>query len=182
MTPPTWFFDSQARCNALRHELEGWRETPFSRSVGAEARKAIQCDCVSFVAAVLINLGAIKPFTWPRYVVMGGGRGMLETFVRTLASIPELERVHCLIPGDPLPPVRVGDLLLISGGEALHHLAIYAGDKTVWHATEPDRGVATLNLHDPLIHRHLLAVYRVRHDKLSRDIDGHCRSCNQPTP
>ena len=146
------FFQDPAKAAELRRELESWRGTPFQRRAAGHARRGASCDCVSFISAVLVNLGAIQPIAWPRYVVRGGGPGMLKLLISTIAAIPSMR----LAP----PPIQPGDLLICSSGAALHHMAIYAGGQDVWHAVE-DYGVTMANVNDSMFARHLVAAFRV---------------------
>lgn len=147
----TSFFDSDENFERLLIELEGWRGTPFLNGMG---RKGIGADCVRFVEAVLVNLGAIDPVTFPPYVCRGGGREMLKIFVGVLDACPKMYRLW-----NPRPLIIRGDVLLISSGKALHHLGIVAKPPTVWHCL---RSVCEANLRDPKLEHNLYAVYRVK--------------------
>lgn len=162
-TPPRWnaivmakerhFFSTRPRVAALIRELESWRGTRFFRRA-APAIKGVRADCVSFAEAVMVNLGAIKPIDWPAYVTHYGGEPMLALLLKTLDAIPQLKQ---LAPSTLAIP---GDLLACSAGKNLHHLAIYAGMNTLWHAMEKEGGISTANIHDPLFRKHLVAIYR----------------------
>ena len=161
-TPPRWkaitssmdrpFFGWPTRQRALLLELETWKGTRFFRR-SAPAVKGVRADCVSFVEAVLVNLGAISPIAWPDYVTHYGGEAMLELMIKTLDAIPELKAAT---PDKLLP----GDLLACSAGKNLHHLALFSGGNVIWHAWEQGGGVCTANSHDPLFRKNLVAVYR----------------------
>lgn len=161
---------------ALTIELESWRGTPFTEMPIHRAQKGLRVNCVTFVEAVFVNLGWMRPIRWPRYVVSGGGEAMLKVLIDTLDGIPELE-LAWERSGDPLDlrlyeciaprisPASAtcflpGDILLISSGRALHHLAIFAGDNTLWHATRLQGGVGTVSLAEPQVQKHLQRVYR----------------------
>ena len=135
-------------------ELKSWVGTRFVDRA-APAIKGVRCDCVSFVERVLVNLKAIDPIKWPHYVTRNGGEPMKDLLLTTLDQIPKLTRV---ISG----PEAIGDLLVYSSGKAMHHLAIFAGDNTIWHALSDAGGVCTGNIKDPVLADRLIAVYRAK--------------------
>ena len=156
------FFDSPERVAALRAELESWKGTRFWREAGANAKKGVGADCVSFVEKVLENLGAIQPINWPKYVVFGGGDAMASLMTQTLDSIPELVKVWPDAVADPIVITIPGDIWFrtveIKDETDFHHLAIYVGDNTLVQMRE--RGVATANVHDRFAIKKLQAIYR----------------------
>jgi hypothetical protein len=153
--PP--FFAYPYKHRALREELESWKGTRFWPACGSRAKKGVGADCVSFAERVLVNLGAIQPIKWPPYVIAGGGLKMFDTLVDAIATVPNIQRVW--ISGE-LPLLLPGDIFLRSVGDDYHHLAIYAGDKTLWHC-RPKRGVCTANVDDTHARKDLKAIYRV---------------------
>lgn len=157
-SPARWFFERAENATKLRNELPTWRGTRFFPQA-APAVKGVRADCVSFVEGVLVAVGAIKPIQWPAYVTRAGGVAMRQLMLSTIGTVPEFLRVH---PTEvPLSPV-IGDVFVVSSGKALHHMAIFAGENTIWHATQDGGGVCTGNANDPSIVKHLIAVYRVR--------------------
>lgn len=170
-----YFFDSEARQNALRYELAGWRGTRFKRGAGNNAKRGVCADCVSFVESALVAVKAIQPITWPKYVVSGAGDAMQALITQTLAEIPELERIATLLPGDTCPELLVGDIALCVSEKGMPHLAIYAGDNNLWHCTER-MGAAPVNLHPAK--KFFRAVYRVKYHKPAGDLSGNCRTCD----
>jgi hypothetical protein len=152
----TPFFEPLEKQHALLDELESWRGTPFNRSGSAGAQKGYRSNCVTFVEAVLSKLGAIKPIEWPKYVVSGGGAPMLAVMIRSLHDVGLLQ----VSSGNLIAPVLCGDVILVSTGTKLHHLAIYGQDSTVWHSLEKGKGVCTGNVFDPLIKRHCHSIWR----------------------
>jgi hypothetical protein len=153
---PDSFFASEGNAGALLFELRSWLGTRFFPQA-APAVKGVRADCVSFVEAALVNVGAIKPIKWPAYVTRTGGDKMRLLLLSTLNSIPELANV-----GTDVSASLFGDILVCSSGKALHHLAINGGANTIWHATEDGGGVCQANLTDPVIANHLIAIYRVK--------------------
>lgn len=160
-----WFFDSAARRNRLLTELAAWENTRFVPGAGENAKPGVAGDCVSAVEKTLVRMGAIPPIAWPKYVIRHGGEEMLILLVQQLARVPGLKRIATLLPGDALPPLMVGDVLLCSSGRAHHHLALYIGDNNVWHFTITAGGPSRTNLHDVSFTRLIRAVYRVTYAK-----------------
>ena len=154
------YFDDDANFARLLEEIQKWRGTPFMECTGRPAQGA---DCVRFVEGVLRNIGAIDPVPFPAYTVRGGGERMLEIFLATMDAIPKME---CLWRGDgPRPPVKRGDVFLVSSGKALHHLAIVAVPPVLWHCLN---AVGEGNIFDPTVEKHLRAIYRVKaHERQS---------------
>jgi hypothetical protein len=150
------FFEAECRQIELRNELALWKGTRFWRHAAGQAKRGVGADCVSFVAGVMINVRAMGPIDWPTYVTFGGGHEMLERLVDTLGCIPGLWPVWERI-GDK-PELMAGDILLRSIGNDFHHLAVYAGDNTVWHILR--HGVCTANAQDPFINNHLHSIWR----------------------
>lgn len=148
-----WFFESPSRQAALFAELKTWQGTRYFHRA-APAIKGVRADCVSFVERVMVNLGAFKPIHWPSYVTQYGGEPMLDLLLKTLGTIPELERL------DKSAELKPGDLVVCSSGKAMHHLAIYAGLNTLWHSLEK-QGVCQGNVRDPLFANHHVATFRV---------------------
>lgn len=158
------YFDSEANWQYLVAEVESWKGTPFWEAIGAASRKGVAADCVSFVELAFANIGAITPIKWPeRYVTFGGGKEMLEKFLTVMDEINGLDIVWTAAQSNR-PAIKRGDLILCSSGLALHHLAIYMGDNIVIHCLNNGRGVQEGNIHDPVIAKNILRVYRVRHD------------------
>jgi hypothetical protein len=157
----TPFFSTIEKQHALLDELESWRGTPFNRSGSVGAQKGYRSNCVTFVEAVLWKLGAILKITWPPYIVSGGGAPMLDLLLAQMVSA----QLICVWSRDrqvmfQSDKILIGDVILVSTGTKLHHLAIYAGDNTVWHSLEKGHGVCTGNLFDPLIKRHCHSIWR----------------------
>lgn len=154
-----WFFAVPDNAIRLVEELVSWRGTRFFPQ-SAPAVKGVRADCVSFVEAVLVNVGAIPPIKWPEYVTRSGGEPMRDLLLKTMDGIPNL--VCIASAKNPHVPIMFGDVIVVSSGKALHHLAIYGGGNTIWHATGDGGGVCTGNIEDPSITKHMIAVYRVR--------------------
>lgn len=169
---PAWFFDSEARRNRLLQELMAWENTRFVAGVGENAKPGVAADCVSAVEKVLVRMRAIPPIHWPRYVIRGGGEEMLMLLVQQLARVPGLKRIATLLPGDALPELMVGDVLLCSSGRAHHHLALYIGGNNVWHFTEQAHGPTRTNIQDVRFARLIRAVYRVTYEKPTITTEG----------
>ncbi len=155
-----WFFDNPQRQAALQAELKSWRGTRFWEHATGRARKGVCADCVSFCERVYVALGAMEPIQWPHYVTHHGGAAMFDLVLESLAKIPRLAVVWTP-SGDGEPALVVGDLIVASSGKALHHLAIYSGGNTLWHCVAGE-GVSQGNIHDPIIRKHVRAVYRFR--------------------
>jgi cell wall-associated NlpC family hydrolase len=150
----SYYFDNPDHVLALQVELVRWIGTPFLEGAGRRAKEGVCADCVSFCEAVLVNLGAINPIEWPRYV-MGGGKAMLTLLLSRIKQIPELEQVSTdavLLPGD---------LMVYSGATGIHHVAIYAGSQTLWHCALR-YNVTTNNVNDPKYRGALIALFRAK--------------------
>lgn len=153
----TPYFQSPSRQSALIAELESWRDTPFVKFGSPGAKKGYRSNCVTFIEGVLANLGAIQSVEWPLYVVSGGGATMFNLVLASLQG-SGLSKIWER-PGTMPTPI-LGDVIFVSTGTKLHHLAIFAGDNTVWHSTELGRGVCTGNVNDPLITRFAHSLWR----------------------
>lgn len=154
------YFQNGEAQSRLLAELESWKGTRFWPRAGSRAKRGVGADCVSFVERVLVSCGAIAPIAWPKYVISNGGLEMFDLLVETLAGIRNLEiiwRWH----NAGRPELIAGDFFLVSYGPNQHHLAMYAGDQTLWHCTHELRGVGTGNINDPLVKEHTKAIYRV---------------------
>jgi len=154
------YFADDGNWARLLKEVEGWRGTPFWEAIGARARKGVAADCVSYVGACMIGAGAIGGIPWPAsYVTHGGGEAMLRTLLLAMDGIEGLPEIWHRLDTVPRPPVERGDILVVSSGKALHHLAIYMGGNRVTHCLAK-YGVTEGNLFDPLIAKHMVAIYR----------------------
>lgn len=151
-----YFFDQSDNVSKLLNELETWRGTPFLKGSRQRAKKGAAANCVSFVEAVLVNVGAIKPILWPPYVVVGGGEDMKELMLQTLRDIPEMEE----LPAPLADEMKPGDLIVSSGKEG-NHLCILTVPPTVWHCIT-QYNVTEGNMFDPLIWDNRIAIFRVR--------------------
>lgn len=159
------FFGTAERQAALLQEIGSWSATRFWGGCGDRARKGVGADCVSFAERVLVNLGAIRPVTWPRYVFSGGGEVALEKMAGTLAKIPNMRRVweeprtdshegfvvSALVPGDVFLRGFKGDY---------YHLALFGGGKALWHFW-PENGLREASICDRQATRHVKVIYRV---------------------
>lgn len=150
------YFDDDGNFARLLAELQRWRGTPFIECTGRAGQGA---DCVRFVEGVLVNIAAIDPVPFPAYTVRGGGERMLEIFLATMDAIPRMESVWRSDGPRPRPPVKRGDVFLVSSGKALHHLAIVAEPPVLWHCLN---GVGEGNIFDSTVEKHLRAIYRVK--------------------
>ena len=141
---------------ALIGEVQSWAGTRFSARVGGRAVKGVKADCVTFVEAVLVNLGAISPLVFPPYVPFTGGPDMFSLMVGVVESVPTLEKLtEEKNPASLIP----GDVLLCSTGTAGHHLALFVGDATVWHCI--DRyGVTETSVNDPIVWSRVRSIHR----------------------
>lgn len=142
--------------------------TKFFEASGANSRKGVAADCVSFCERALAGAGAISPVTWPdRYVTFGGGPEMLAIFLKIMDSVPELHLIwwKADAAADPEAIVSLlkrGDLILCSSGKALHHLAIFMGDNTIAHCLDNGAGVQAGNTYDPIVAKNIFRLYRAR--------------------
>jgi hypothetical protein len=160
MTQP--YFARAENSLALSAELLSWKDTRFWPRSGGRARKGVGADCVSFVEAVLVNVGAITPVKWPVYVIRGGGIDMRNLAINVLDSISEMGKIWWLETQTDWQKVSLlaGDVLVRSVKNDSHHMAIYAGDKTLWHA-QPAFGVTTGSVGDTFAIQDMQAIYRV---------------------
>jgi hypothetical protein len=121
----SWYFAEQKHRDAFQAELPKWIGTPYLDGCGPRAKIGAAADCVSFPAAVLRSLGAIGAVPWPRrYVSIGGGAVMLQIIEETMANIPGLRRDWDHATKQTCPPLILGDLLLCSAGDRMHHLVL----------------------------------------------------------
>lgn len=168
----TDYFDSESNWQRLVTEVNSWIGTPFMEAVGSGSKKGVATDCVGFCERSLANVGAISPVKFPdKYVTFGGGKDMLEIFLEVMDGIEGLE---CVWDKEGyfgfMPAIaRRGDLLLCSSGLALHHLCIFMGDNTVVHCLNNGRGVQQGNIHDPIIYKNVLRLYRARYADTTTD-------------
>jgi hypothetical protein len=157
-----WFFDKgqsgDERFEKLLAALQSWRGTRFIPCV---AVKGAGVDCVRFAERVLVECDAIDPIRWPAYVTSGGGPAMLIVLLDHLSRISRLLQIWQRGSDAPRPEFMRGDLLLISTGVKLHHLSIFTANPTLWHCLASS-GVCEGNVHDPVVQKHLMAVYRTR--------------------
>ncbi len=156
------FFAAPETQEALRSELRSWQGTRFWSKSAGKAKKGVGADCVSFVEAVLVNMGAIKPIEWPQYLIRGGGPAMRDLMLQVLDDIPEIGRIWWPETGVNWQTVELlpGDVLVRSVRDDAHHMAIYQGDKTVWHALAR-YGVCTNSVSDTYAIQDMQAIYRV---------------------
>jgi len=166
MTKNAPFFGGAERREALIAELRSWTGTRFRRESGGRAKKGVYADCVSFVEAVLVNLGAIHPVAWPPYLNCGGGAAMRELLLKTMDDIPEMGRIWWRECGTPYRELAAqnklipGDVFFRSIGDDCHHLGIYGGDLTLWNC-RARQGVGTASVMDTYGLQDLQVIYRV---------------------
>lgn len=153
---PGWLFSDPVKAVRLIGVVESWMGTPFWAGTKGEAVKGVKADCVSFVAAVVREVGACSDLAIPPYVTHFGGPPMLQLLLNTLANVPNLKLV-AMEPKGP-PETMAGDLLVLSNHKGRHHLAIVSSG-VIWHCTESG-GVCRASLGDPMLLRALVAVYR----------------------
>ena len=151
------YFRDRARRRALVRELESWRGTRFFPNL---CKKGVGVDCVQFAAQVLIDVGALAPFHFPKYAWRSGGPDMLVLLRSCINSHPELVPIWPG-PGDAAgwPELLPGDVFAFSTGVANHHLGIYAGDNTLYHVLAR-RGVCQANVTDPTIRGLTVGIWR----------------------
>lgn len=156
------FFSTPERQQVLTSELRSWHGTRFKRESGGRAKKGIFADCVSFIEAVLFNVGAISRVQWPPYLNCGGGAAMRELMLSTMDAIPEMGRVWWPGTGIDWQSVELvpGDVFVRSAGDDSHHMAIYGGDLTLWHCMARC-GVGTASVRDTFAIQDLQVIYRV---------------------
>lgn len=112
----------------LRAEISEWEGTPWRHQV---AVKGLGCDCIHFVLAVLVNIGAfvLKPGMIPEYPRdwhLHNTRELLFDGIRKHLNVREVG------PSS----VRGGDLILMHYGKAASHAGFYLDDK-IFHCTDP---------------------------------------------
>lgn len=167
-TPPqlTPFFRLAPRREALIAEVNQWKGTPFRREAAGDARKGVGADCVSFVEQALVNVGAIRPINWPRYVCFGGGDAMLLLLLTTMRSLPGFVEIWKAQPGGPYPPLMAGDIFVRSIEHPktklvdYHHLALFMGDNTLIHMRQR-KGLSKANIFDARALKKLQSIFRV---------------------
>lgn len=151
------FFDDDQNFARLLAELQSWVGTPF---VHQSCIKGGGVDCVRFANQVLVNIGAITSAKFPaQYVYRGGGAPMRDIMEAVIAGVPELELVFHAEKMTVAPDIRRGDMLMISTGNAMHHLAIVGQPPQLWHCLHK---VSLGNIADPEVLRRLWAIYRVK--------------------
>lgn len=161
MTATAPYFAETSRREDLRKELLRWQGTRFWPKSGGRARAQVGADCVSFVEAVLVNVGAITPVKWPRYVVTNGGPEMRDVMLQVLDSIPEMGRIWWKETATDWRQVELmpGDVLVRSIKDNAHHMAIYYGDKTLWHSLAR-YGVCQASVADAFGIQDMQVIYR----------------------
>lgn len=152
------YFEDPFNLGRLEIEASRWIGTPFLSGVGANAKPGAGADCVSFVERVLVNIGAIEPVIWPRYVTHGGGWEMFSRLLESLESVKALRCVWCKGSAEAPEPLP-GDVLVGTTGRALHHLAICMEGRKLVHCLETG-GVQEGSLGDAVVQRTLCAIYR----------------------
>jgi hypothetical protein len=154
------FFDSEERIRTLREAVLPWLGTPFLERCGRNARAGVCADC-TWVAAPLQRLGAIGAVPWPaRYASRGGGEKMLGVLLGVLEQTERLARIWSRDEGlaerDVHLLLRAGDVLVLSTGSRLHHLALALDAGTVAHSWS-----GLIQLSSSMDHRALwYAIYR----------------------
>lgn len=154
------WFSAPDRQDALRAECASWVGTRFFDTVCGRSAKGVSADCVGFCERVYVALGVMKPVEWPSYVTHHGGPQMLQLLLEEISKVPGLMVVwHTGAPEEYHRVLFPGDLMLISSGKALHHVAIYGGSNNLWHCTSA-KGVSQTNIFDRLVAENLRRIYR----------------------
>lgn len=166
-----WFYDNPATVERFAKELDTWRGTPF---LDQHAIKGVGADCVRWVEAVNVNMGACPPIQFPVYATFGDA-AILAQLTDMLRRVPNLQQVYgnASAPGTtPETSVLIaGDILCFSTGKALHHLAMI-GPKPpeLWHSIKAGgsmkdgkfvaSGVQRGSFDDPVCKGNLRSIYR----------------------
>lgn len=156
-----WFFDSVLKRARLWTELAEWRGTKFCEH---QCVKGVAADCVRFAVAVLVNVGATRDPVWPDYICAAGGKPMGDRLHAGLLSLHNgvlIYNRHAPCVSFLEFPLMPGDLLECSENDRGHHLAIFAGDKTIWHCRYR-AGVTQQSGSDPATMRGLRAIVRFK--------------------
>lgn len=141
MTTRTDYFSDGAGVARLATACESWRGTPFrARSCVKGATGGV--DCVGFVGAVFLEIGAIPAaIAIPPYTVNHAEhsdesllRGWFER-LEVRARVRRLDEAEAALPGDLVFPVV---------GRCEHHLGLQLG-ALVWHVTR-GAGACTMTL------------------------------------
>jgi cell wall-associated NlpC family hydrolase len=144
---------------ALREAALAWKGTPFKDGIGGRARRGVACDCISWIAAVLQQQGAIGGFRWPRaYVSETGGVEMLHLLVGIMETIPGLAAIWHQSEKVAPPPYMPGDIFLGTAGKSRHHMALYIGDQQILHSWGGEVRVGSP--HDPMLNKFLHSIWR----------------------
>jgi hypothetical protein len=147
-----WYFDSEDNRARLSEELNAWRGAIFRPH---ECKKGVATDCVQFVHAVLVDMGAITRIEWPRYVTVRGGVSMWQLLIEHLDKVPEL--IHQPKEAEPMD----GDVVAVSAGENGHHVGIVCDYPVIWHCLH-GQGVCQGNINDAIGRNLTIEVYRAR--------------------
>lgn len=146
-SPRDWFLLPE-RALALQNACERWADTPF-RARSAVPGPAGGVDCVSFVAAVLREIGAIPAaIAIPPYDLNHAEHSdgsVLRAWLEQPAARAHVRRV------DEEEPHLDGDLVFPIVGRTEHHLALRVG-RTLYHVARPS-GWCALQLPQVTLHR-----------------------------
>ncbi len=143
-----WFAARSDRASALQHACERWAGTPFrARSAVPGAEGGV--DCVSFVAAVLAEIGAIPAaIAIPPYDLNHAEHSegsVLRAWLEQPAARAHVRRV------EEDEPHLDGDLVFPIVGRAEHHLALRVG-RTIYHVARPS-GLCVMTIGQLKLHR-----------------------------
>lgn len=162
----TAFFESPESSRKLFDEIESWKGTGFLDVSWKPAVKGRYANCFSYVIQVGRNVGAIRDFSFPKFVVRHGGQEVLERIIECIESLDYVETVWTKF-GRDIPEIlslknilKIGDFVLATEDEKRHHAAIYTGQGKVSHCW-PQRGVCEGSLFEANSLRSLHRIWRI---------------------
>ena len=153
------YFSDERKKEEFRNALKSWLGTPHWHNVAVKGRG---CDCASFIAASLLELGILTKLELPKYLprdwhIHTTREYFLENFnkhqgfLKNGFAIVEISKDSELWFGDWL-------IFSLSPKRLLNRSAIYFGDNKIIHSIQP-HGVRIDNL--PKYYPRLRKVYRL---------------------
>ena len=146
----TPYFSTIGRQMELNLICSSWVGTPFV-PFSCVKGKGGGVDCARFVAAVMAESGAVKPydFSKERYAIIGDGAANLAIVTRIVTGLG-------LVP--VAGPVMCGDVLIFCD-KSRNHLAVASDPTHLWHVFKGP-GVIESRLYEAELVAPLHQIYR----------------------
>ena len=173
-----WFFEDQAKAEAIRAELNSWRGTPFHQGGRSKGRGG-GTDCVGFCELVMHATGVVPEFVFPRRPedfsphvhndkildYLRGKRSEPESALLAAAfaemNLDELMPKSACWPFAYTSNALAGDLAIMRLGIGQWHMPIFLDERNALHCTRPD-GVTECDMTAPNYRDRVVAIFRAR--------------------